>query len=467
MNWSIDHIIFFSFLIINIIFGLRSSRGITTLAQYSLGDRNFTTATLISTLVATWICGEFFYSILIETYKNGLYYIIPTLGNTLCFIIVGYFFIPRMREFLGKISIAEAMGDLYGEKVRLITSVAGFICVGGIIAVQLKIAGSIFEYVLNIKSIYGILLAGFIITIYSTLGGIKSVTFTDTIQFFTFGTIIPVITYFFFTRFVDSTNIFTFINEHPNYNLSKVFDVSDNKFFSILFLFFYMTMPSFNPAIFQRISMSKNIKQAQRSFYILSFFVFALTLIVAWLGLVLDYNFKMLNDSNLMKTLFDNIQPVYKGMLLIGIMAMVMSTVDSYINSSSVLITHDFLNVFRKLKDELLTARIVSLFLGIVGILLSLKDIGIFRLIVLSSSFYMCTVTVPFIMAIMGYRTPYKKAVLYGIASGVLVNTLWIFLDITVIDGVIPAMFANWIILVIMHKYYHSKSQKKLNIFKT
>ncbi len=457
MVWSVDHLIFFSFLIINIIFGLRSSRGITTLSQYSLGDRNFTTATLISTLVSTWICGEFFYSILIESYKNGLYCIFPTLGNTLCFIIVGYFFIPRMQEFLGKISIAEAMGDLYGEKVRLITSIAGFICVGGIIAVQLKIAGSIFEYVLNIKSIYGVLLAGFIITLYSTLGGIKSVTFTDTIQFFTFGTIIPTITFFFFHHFTDSTNIFTFINEHPNYNLSKVLDISDNKFWGVLFLFFYMTIPSFNPAIFQRIAMSRNVQQAQSSFYILSFFVLLLTLIVAWLGIVLDYNFKIINDNDFITTLFDNIPQGYKGFLLIGIMAMVMSTVDSYINSSSVLITHDFLSVFRKLKDELLTARIVSLFLGVVGMLLALKDIGIFRLIVLSSSYYMCTVTVPFIMAIIGYRTPYKKAVLYGIASGVVVNTLWIISNITIIDGVIPAMFSNCAILVIMHKYYHGK----------
>ena len=276
MNWNIDHLIFFSFLIINIIFGLRSSRGITTLTQYSLGDRNFTTATLISTLVATWICGEYFVTNLIEIYKNGLYFFIPALGNVLCFLLSGYFFIPRMREFLGKISIAEAMGDLYGEKIRLITSVAGFICVGGIIAVQLKIAGSIFEYVLNIKSMYGILLAGFIITVYSTLGGIKSVTFTDTIQFFTFGTIIPVITYFFFTRFVDSTNIFTFINEHPNYNLSKIIDFSDNKFWNLIFLTLYISIPAFNPAIFQRISMSRNINQAQRSFYILSFFCFSI-----------------------------------------------------------------------------------------------------------------------------------------------------------------------------------------------
>jgi hypothetical protein len=69
----------------------------------------------------------------------------------------------------------------------------------------------------------------------------------------------------------------------------------------------------------------------------------------------------------------------------------------------------------------------------------------------------MSVVTIPFIMAVIGYRTPYEKAVLYGMASGFLVNTSWIYLDITVIDGVIPAMFANWIVLVIMHKYYYSK----------
>jgi Na+/proline symporter len=141
---------------------------------------------------------------------------------------------------------------------------------------------------------------------------------------------------------------------------------------------------------------------------------------------------------------------------------MVMSTIDSYINSSSVLITHDFINVFTKLKNELLTARVVSFLLGISGILLSLKDIGIFRLAVLTASFYMCIVIVPFIMAVLGYRTPYEKAVLAGMAGGFLVNTLWMLLDITIIDGVIPAMLVNWLVLVIMHKYYYSK--EKINI---
>jgi membrane-bound metal-dependent hydrolase YbcI (DUF457 family) len=100
--------------------------------------------------------------------------------------------------------------------------------------------------------------------------------------------------------------------------------------------------------------------------------------------------------------------------------------------------------------------------LGISGILLSLKDIGIFRLAVLTASFYMCIVTVPFIMAVLGYRTPYEKAVLAGMAGGFLVNILWMLLDITIIDGVTPAMLVNWFVLVIMHKYYYSK--EKINI---
>ena len=92
-----------------------------------------------------------------------------------------------MAEFLGKLSIAEAMGSLYGNNVRIINSISGFIGVAGIIAVQLKIAGMLFEYALGLKPVYGVISAGILITSYSSLGGIKSVTLTDIVQFATFG----------------------------------------------------------------------------------------------------------------------------------------------------------------------------------------------------------------------------------------------------------------------------------------
>lgn len=100
--------------------------------------------------------------------------------------------------------------------------------------------------------------------------------------------------------------------------------------------------------------------------------------------------------------------------MLVGIIAMTMSTADSYINSSSILFSHDFLRSLNiKVKNELLAARITSLIIGTIALLLSLKD---------------TIVTVPFIMAIFSYRTPYEKAVLYGMGAGLAVVLLWSYL---------------------------------------
>ena len=48
------------------IFGFKSSKGIATISQYAIGDRNFSTGTLVATIVATWIGGGFF----IEYYRK-------------------------------------------------------------------------------------------------------------------------------------------------------------------------------------------------------------------------------------------------------------------------------------------------------------------------------------------------------------------------------------------------------------
>lgn len=50
---SADIIIFIGFIIFNLIFGLLSSKNVTTIKGYAVGDQNFSTATLVATIVAT------------------------------------------------------------------------------------------------------------------------------------------------------------------------------------------------------------------------------------------------------------------------------------------------------------------------------------------------------------------------------------------------------------------------------
>ncbi len=167
MLWTVDHIIFFGFLILNIIFGLKSSKGIATISQYAIGDRNFSTGTLVA------------------------------------------------------------------------TTISGIIGVCGIIAIQFKVAGLVFEYLLNMPKFQGIFLIGVVVILYSTMGGIKSVTFTDMIQFLTFGTIIPIMTYYFFNNLPDSYNsVVNALSNQPKYNLGNIFDISKASFWNNLSLFF-------------------------------------------------------------------------------------------------------------------------------------------------------------------------------------------------------------------------------------
>ena len=122
---TIDGIIVIVFLVANLVLGLFSSRGIKNIREYAIGNKDFSTATIVATIVATWISGGIFFTIITESYNNGLYFMWAGAGDAICLLVVGYFFAPRMGEFLGKLSIAEAVGDLYGKYVRIITAIAG------------------------------------------------------------------------------------------------------------------------------------------------------------------------------------------------------------------------------------------------------------------------------------------------------------------------------------------------------
>ena len=454
--FNIDATIFIGFLLANILLGLASSRGIKSIKEYAVGNRNFSTSTIVATIVATWISGEFFFTIVTESYSKGLNFIwVAVLGDFLCVFLVGFFFAPRMGEFLGNLSIAEAMGNLFGERVRIITAIASFVGVSGIIAMQFKIAGIITEYAIGIPSIYGILLAGIIVTLYSALGGIKSVTFTDIIQFITFSTVIPAIAYFILNNLNGTFSITKLISSNPSFDYKKVFDFSNEQSLYHLFLFCFFAIPAFNPAIFQRIAMAKNTMQVQRSFIIASVTCLFLVMIVSWIGVLILFAEPNANPDDVVKLIILKSSYVtgLKGLILAGIMAMIMSTVDSYINSTAVILVHDFCKPLKIkfIKSELFSARIVSVFIGIFSIILSIKSTGFLESQLIIYSLYMPIVTVPFIMALLGFRST-EKSVLLGMTAGLGTVLFWDYiLKITIVNSVPIGMLANLIVLISSH----------------
>ena len=456
MNINIDSAIFIVFLAANLVLGLWSSRGIKNIKEYAIGDRNFSTATIAATIVATWVSGESFFSYLSDSFSQGLYAIWAyMLGEISYFFIVGYFLAPRLAEFLGTLSIAEAMGDLYGKHVRIITAFTGCTGIIGLIAMQLMVAGLLFEYCFNVQGFYGIIISGLIITIYSSFGGIKSVTFTDVIQFVTFSTIMPIIVYFIFST-LDIADIFiNTLNDNPTFDYSQVFDFTQPKSLYYVSIALVVATSGFGPPMFQRMAMAKDTVQISKSYIIAGFTCILLALMMSWIGILVLSSQPNIEPSDVVKhVLFNYSQVGLRGLTLAGIMAMVMSTADSYVNSTSILIVHDFCKPLglKLIKNELFFSRIVSLLIGILAISIALYSSGnLMQILIASNTFYIPMITVPFILALMGFRSS-SKCVLIGMgASFVTVVACQFFVKHQYLMPIIPGIAANLIFLIGSH----------------
>ena len=127
---TLDVALFSAFLALNLIVGLSYGRKVKTIQDYALGGKNFATSTIVATIVATWYGGGSLFRALETTYTKGLYYILPILGAPIGLWLSGQL-VVRMSQFLNNVSVAEALGDLYGKRVQIITALSGIMAKTG------------------------------------------------------------------------------------------------------------------------------------------------------------------------------------------------------------------------------------------------------------------------------------------------------------------------------------------------
>ena len=130
-----------------------------------------------------------------------------------------------------------------------------------------------------------------------------------------------------------------------------------------------------------------------------------------------------------------------------------MVTTDSTLNIRSVLVVNDLTKtLFPVFEVSVLAARICTVCMGILALLLALSFEGnLPGLFLRNSSFYMPVVTVPLLMAIFGFKSS-PRAALIGMLAGSLVVSGWDFLFAHWgIQSLIPGMLANLVFLVGTH----------------
>jgi Na+/proline symporter len=452
----IDIIIFILFLVANLIIGIKYRGRSQSFKEYSIGDKQFSTATLTATMVATWASGSYLFNTIEQAYGNGLYFILASVGSSIGLLITGYIVGPRLLPFLNNVSVADIMGHIYGQRVQVIAAVSSVLKSIGFIAIQFKVISKVLPILFNYEGPELTILAATIITVYAAFGGVKAVTFTDVVQFITFGILLPVLALTIWHHIPSSEQIIRSVTTNPKFSLTNVFSWSPELMSSLVLMAYYAT-PGLPPQLFQRLIMSRDIAQMQRSIAYTTGIMLVIDLFIIWITILLLADNSTLQPSQVIQYMIDkHTYAGLKGLFGVGVIALAMSTADSALNASSVIVTNDILPPLRIIKKPFVSAAALStLVLGFLGLILALYIQNILKILLLSANFYMPVIIVPMLLTIFGFRTS-ERAILIGIGAG-CITTFCLLIYFKNINSFFPGMLANLVFLLGSHYLLREK----------
>jgi len=178
----IDYIIFGTFLLVNLGIGLYFGRRVKTLRDYAVGSGGFSTFLLATTIAATWASGIDFPNYLHRAFYGGFSEIIYAVASIFTLLFVGQLAI-RMGEFKGSLSVAEALGKIYGKNIRIVSGLVSIVVCTILVGGGFFLGSKILAVLFDVNGIFPLLIVAGIVTGYSVFGGIRSVVCTDLFQF--------------------------------------------------------------------------------------------------------------------------------------------------------------------------------------------------------------------------------------------------------------------------------------------
>lgn len=404
----IDVMIIAAYLALCLYSGYRHSGNIKNIKDYTLGTGSISTAALVSTIYATYLDAGATIGTIERISAIGVLVAVSVLLTPISWWLSYIIFGRNIEQFKGSLTLMDIMYNLYGKAGSIVTVCENIFNCMATLAAQIMALGYLLHYFLDISIGMGMFIGMGTIIFYSTLGGIRAVVVTDMFQFGIFYVILPVLCGLLLYKFGSWQEINNMIPARIwNVDLSST---------AILYIFLGSILYSIRPGVdevtfMQRLLMSMNVKQLKQSFTILAFIDISIGLTICVFAFVLSTNIQgeVTAGDVIWHMINTELFMVLKGIVIVGVTAIIMSTADSYLNSTSALIAH---NIFKALlpnitdKTELLIARISTVCVGCLAMLLTLYgSSNVLSMIWIAISFHCPIMTVPLAAGFLKFRT--------------------------------------------------------------
>lgn len=466
INWIVLIVYFFGMLYIGVIYG----KGNKTTEDYFLGSRQIPWWAIGLSVMATQCSAVSFIGIPGWGYASGLDRITYTFQFPIVVAILMVTFIPFFYN-TKVVSVYEYLEKRFGAKSRLLLAAIFLLSRGFQTAVVLFAPALALAIITGTDPNTAILMMGVFTLIYTYVGGMNAVIWTDVIQMFiiwlgiALSILVPIFT-------VDGGFSHIIENGISN-NLFNGLDYSLGISNSYTFWggilgsgFLYLTYLGTDQSQVQRVLSAKSIRETKLSLSLAGFIVPIQTFLFLFAGICLfsAYNGKSFENSDyVMLTFITQTLPVgIAGLVTAGVFAAGMSSVASALNSLATVTVNDF---YKKIYPEasdtkcLKVSKYMTLFWGVFSTLFALCLGGLGTVLdiinILGPLFYPCMLST-YVLAVF-CKKGNEKGCIAAVLSGLAID-LYMFLFTSVgslwwcFIGFVFAFAVGYIVSIITNK---------------
>lgn len=425
-----DIILLGAYFLATLIIGLYCSKENFTFRSYSIGWRDYSTTTLLATTSCTLIGGNSLLGVIQEVHKVGWIFLTICLGDVVSNIAIGRYIAPEVSRYKKALTLGDIFESSYGRGARIITGILGTIYSLCVLSVQIGALSYLFQYISGITGTQGVIISSTIVIIYSVLGGIKSVVFTDILQFMLMIVIVPLLANY-------STGV---LKAKPDW----IYDF--DKSYSYIPLLLLFMLPSLKPSVIQRFLMARDEKQASEAMIFSGLIKVPVYVFAGFIAIAAKYYNP---EASSRKAFFYLLEGAFstnlRTIVILGIVAIIMSTADSELNAASINFTNDVIRPLCKNniqdKTKVVLARMLTLILGILAILLVVHFNTLLEIIVFSKYFWIPFILFPLIAVLC--KKSHSEFYIRNAAIMIVFIITWLSLGmkkVTGFDAVVPAV---------------------------
>ena len=163
--------------------GIRQSYKIKNIKDYSVSTRKYGLFVVFASMSASFIGGGFCSGNAAEVYRRGIGNIVAMFGFSVGQILIGRQIVAKSRLPAGALSPGTIMRQSYGMAGQVTTGICSTMLSIGLLGAQIATIGAMFNVLLHVPFVAGVLIGFAVILVYSTAGGMNAIITAELVEF--------------------------------------------------------------------------------------------------------------------------------------------------------------------------------------------------------------------------------------------------------------------------------------------